>query len=110
MANEVKKEAVQKQIYRKLDGIMLDGIMFTEPLMCVQLGKKFIDKENEKGDYYYNLTFSDGQEILSCTCGAQIGDKLSLMSIYRLGLVYQNPKVKIVDFELMTTSADFKKQ
>lgn len=105
MANEVKKEVAQEQTYRKLE-----GIMFTDPLMCVQLGKKFIDKETEKGDYYYNLTFSDGQEILSCTCGSQVGDKLSLMSIYRLGLVYQNPKVKIVDFELVTAPANSAKQ
>lgn len=100
MANEVKKEAAQEQTYRKLE-----GIMFTEPLMCVQLGKKFLDKESGKGDYYYNVTFSDGQEILSCTCGTQVGDKLSLMSIYRLGLVYQNPKVKIIDFELISSAA-----
>lgn len=105
MANEVKKEVAQEQTCRKLE-----GIMFTDPLMCVQLGKKFIDKESGKGDYYYNLTFSDGQEILSCTCGTQIGDKLSLMSIYRLGLVYQNPKVKIVDFELVTAPANSAKQ
>lgn len=105
MANEVKKEVAQEQTCRKLE-----GIMFTDSLMCVQLGKKFIDKESGKGDYYYNVTFSDGQEILSCTCGTQIGDKLSLMSIYRLGLVYQNPKVKIVDFELVTAPANSAKQ
>ncbi len=103
MANEVKKEAAQEQQFRRLE-----GIMFTEPLMCVQHGKKFLDKESGKGDYYYNLTFSDGQEVLCCTAGAAVGDKLSLMSVYRLGLVYQNPKVKIVDYELISSAGTFK--
>ena len=75
----------------------LKGIMFTNMLMCVQHGKKFLS-EDEKGDYYYNLTFSDGQEIFSCTCGNRVGDDFKLLHNYRLGLIYQDKKLKIVDF------------
>ena len=98
MANEVKEKVAEAKQDVKVDlNRPLEGIMFTNVLICVQHGKKFINKD-ENGDYYYNLTFSDGQEILSCTSGTKVGDELQMLHSYRLGLVYQDKKLRIVDF------------
>ena len=58
----------------------LKGLLKAEGLKCVQRGKRTI---GEAGDYFYNLCFSTGEDIILITAG-KIADKLELEK-YTLG-------------------------
>ena len=75
----------------------LKGLLKAEGLKCVQRGKRTI---GEAGDYFYNLYFSTGEDIILITAG-KIGDKLELDKVYDLGLDFIDKKLKLVDFKLV---------
>lgn len=72
----------------------LKGLLKAESLMCVQIDKRMI---GEAGDYYYNLGFTTGKDIMLLTAG-KIADQLELFKKYDLGLDFIDKKLKIVDF------------
>lgn len=73
----------------------LKGLLKAEGLKCVQRGKRTI---GEAGDYFYNLCFSTGEDIILITAG-KIADKLELDKSYDLGLDFIDKKLKLVDFK-----------
>lgn len=76
---------------------MKDSLLkLAKPVMLVQKAKKFIGKE-EDGNYYYELAFTTGEELISFTGGVALDD-MKLMKWYDLALNYVNGKLKIVDF------------
>lgn len=75
----------------------LKGLLKAEGLMCVQIDKRMI---GEAGDYYYNLGFTTGKDIMLLTAG-KIADQLELFKKYDLGLDFIDKKLKIVDFQLV---------
>lgn len=75
----------------------LKGLLKAEGLKCVQRGKRTI---GEAGDYFYNLCFSTGEDIILITAG-KIADKLALDKVYDLGLDFIDKKLKLVDFKLV---------
>lgn len=75
----------------------LKGLLKAEGLKCVQRGKRTI---GEAGDYFYNLCFSTGEDIILITAG-KIADKLELDKTYDLGLDFIDKKLKLVDFKLV---------
>lgn len=75
----------------------LKGLLKAEGLKCVQRGKRTI---GEAGDYFYNLCFSTGEDIILINAG-KIADKLELDKSYDLGLDFIDKKLKLVDFKLV---------
>ena len=75
----------------------LNGLLKAESLMCVQIDKRMI---GEAGDYYYNIAFTTGKDIMLLTAG-KIADNLELFMKYNLGLEFIDKKLKIVDFQLV---------
>lgn len=75
----------------------LKGLLKAEGLMCVQIDKRMI---GEAGDYYYNLGFTTGKDIILLTAG-KVADNLELFKKYDLGLDFIDKKLKIVDFRLV---------
>ena len=75
----------------------LKGLLKAEGLKCVQRGNRTI---GEAGDYFYNLCFSTGEDIILITAG-KIADKLELDKVYDLGLDFIDKKLKLVDFKLV---------
>lgn len=75
----------------------LKGLLKAEGLMCVQIDKRMI---GDAGDYYYNLGFTTGKDIMLLTAG-KIADQLELFKKYDLGLDFIDKKLKIVDFRLV---------
>ena len=75
----------------------LKGLLKAEGLKCVQRGKRTI---GEAGDYFYNLCFSTGEDIILITAG-KFADKLELDKVYDLGLDFIDKKLKLVDFKLV---------
>ena len=75
----------------------LKGLLKAESLMCVQIDKRMI---NEAGDYYYNIAFTTGKDIMLLTAG-KVADGLELFKKYDLGLEFIDKKLKIVDFRLV---------
>lgn len=75
----------------------LKGLLKAEGLMCVQIDKRMI---GEAGDYYYNLGFTTGKDIMLLTAG-KVADNLELYKKYDLGLDFIDKKLKIVDFRLV---------
>lgn len=75
----------------------LKGLLKAEGLKCVQRGKRTI---GEAGDYFYNLCFSTGEDIILITAG-KIADGLKLDKVYDLGLDFIDKKLKLVDFKLV---------
>ncbi len=72
----------------------LKGLLKAEGLMCVQIDKRMI---GEAGDYFYNIAFTTGKDIMLLTAG-KIADHLELFKKYDLGLDFIDKKLKIVDF------------
>lgn len=75
----------------------LKGLLRADNLMCVQIDKH---KIGEAGDYYYNIAFTTGKDIMLLTAG-KIADELELFKRYDLGLDFIDKKLKIVDFRLV---------
>lgn len=75
----------------------LKGLLKAEGLMCVQIDQRMI---GESGDYYYNIAFTTGKDIMLLTAG-KIADNLELFKKYNLGLEFIDKKLKIVDFQLV---------
>ena len=75
----------------------LKGLLKAECLMCVQIDKRMI---GDAGDYYYNIAFTTGKDIMLLTAG-KIADNLELFKKYDLGLEFIDKKLKIVDFRLV---------
>lgn len=75
----------------------LKGLLKAEGLMCVQIDQRMI---GEAGDYYYNIAFTTGKDIMLLTAG-KIADNLELFKKYNLGLEFIDKKLKIVDFQLV---------
>lgn len=75
----------------------LKGLLKADSLMCVQIDKRMI---GDAGDYYYNIAFTTGKDIMLLTAG-KIADNLELFKKYNLGLEFIDKKLKIVDFQLV---------
>lgn len=75
----------------------LKGLLKAEGLMCVQIDKRMI---GEAGDYFYNVAFTTGKDIMLLTAG-KVADNLELYKKYDLGLDFIDKKLKIVDFRLV---------
>lgn len=75
----------------------LKGLLNAEGLMCVQIDKRMI---GEAGDYFYNIAFTTGKDIMLLTAG-KVADNLELYKKYDLGLDFIDKKLKIVDFMLV---------
>lgn len=75
----------------------LKGLLKADSLMCVQIDKRMI---GEAGDYYYNIAFTTGKDIMLLTAG-KVADSLELFKKYDLGLDFIDKKLKIVDFRLV---------
>ena len=76
-------------------GIKLKGTLKAEGLICCQIDKRQIGEGDE---YYYNVGFTTGKQVLLLTAG-KIADKIELLKPYNLGLEYVDKKLKIVDVE-----------
>lgn len=74
----------------------MDGFLKVERVMCVGVDKKDIDGNS----YYYNLSFGNGKDILSTTCGKK-GDGIEFGKLYNIGLNYINGKLKLADYEVI---------
>lgn len=83
-------------------GRPLEGLFKASCLMLVQKKKEFIGDVKKDGtqDYYYTLSFSDTEELFTCTAG-RLGDDLKIMNFYNLGFNYRDKKLKLVDFILL---------
>lgn len=75
----------------------LKGLLKADGLMCVQIDKRLI---GDAGDYYYNIAFTTGKDIMLLTAG-KVADGLELFKKYNLGLEFIDKKLKIVDFQLV---------
>lgn len=75
----------------------LNGLLKADGLMCVQIDKRMI---GEAGDYFYNIAFTTGKDIMLLTAG-KVADQLELFKRYDLGLDFIDKKLKIVDFRLV---------
>lgn len=75
----------------------LKGLLKADDLMCVQIDKRMI---GEAGDYFYNIAFTTGKDIMLLTAG-KVADGLELFKKYNLGLEFIDKKLKIVDFQLV---------
>lgn len=83
-------------------GIPLKGLFKSSRIMLVQKKKNMIGDVKSDGtqDYYYTLSFSDTENLFTCTSG-KVGDELQVMHIYDLGFDYIDKKLKLVDFSLI---------
>lgn len=75
----------------------LKGLLKADGLMCVQIDKRMI---GEAGDYFYNIAFTTGKDIMLLTAG-KVADQLELFKRYDLGLDFIDKKLRIVDFKLV---------
>lgn len=62
-------------------------------LTLVQKAKK----DMKDGSYWYQLAFTNGVDLMSLTAGTK-ADDMMLGKSYKLGLSFDNGKLKIVDF------------
>ena len=60
----------------------LKGLLKAIGLMCVQIDKRMI---GEAGDYFYNIAFTNGKDIMLLTAG-KVADGLELFKKYNLVL------------------------
>ncbi len=82
-------------------GQPLEGLFKASGLMLVQKKKSYIGSAlSDSQEYYYTLSFSDTENMFTCTSG-KIGDDLQVMHIYDLGFNYIDKKLKLVDFILL---------
>lgn len=83
-------------------GMPLKGLFKSSSIMLVQKKKQLIGETKSDGtqDYYYTLSFSDTENLFTCTSG-KVGDELQVMHIYDLGFDYIDKKLKLVDFILL---------
>lgn len=73
----------------------IKGSMVTNgALTLVQKAKK----DMKDGSYWYQLAFTDGENLMSLTGGTKLDD-MKLGTSYILGLNFENGKLKIVDFK-----------
>lgn len=85
MANTTTTDSTEKKGLLRADGLML-----------VQKRKTAI---GDAGDYYYTLTFTNGIDIMTLTCGKS-ADDMKLLTKYNLGLDFINSKLKLQSFEV----------
>lgn len=71
------------------------GILHSSVLKCVQCKKNDI---GENGDYFYNLGFTNGSDMLLVTAG-KIGDKIVPFKDYTLHFSWIDKKLKLVGFD-----------
>lgn len=78
------------------DTTVKKGLLRADGLILVQKRKTLI---GDAGDYYYTLTFTNGVDIVTLTCGKS-ADTMKLMTKYNLGLDFINSKLKLQSFEV----------
>lgn len=85
------------------NGFQLKGLFRCNRVTLVQKKRTYIGDKKADGtqDYYYNLSFTNGEDLFSCTCG-KFGDELNLNRQYNLGFDYIDKKLKLVSFEQLT--------
>lgn len=83
-------------------GQPLKGLLVSSGIMLVQKKMTYIGDTKADGsrDYYYTLSFSDTENLFTCTSG-KVGDGLEVMHIYNVGFDYIDKKLKLVDFILL---------
>lgn len=73
----------------------MKGILTSNELKLIKKKKNFIDEA--KNEYYYDLGFSNGEDLLLITAG-KAADIMQLDQKYVLGLDYIDKKLKMRDF------------
>lgn len=68
------------------------GMLQASNMMCVQKKQNLI---GENGDYFYNLGFSDGVNLIIVTAG-KLADDIDMFKQYNLGFDYIDKKLKLV--------------
>lgn len=68
------------------------GMLHAYNMMCVQTKKNEI---GDNGDYFYNLGFSDGNNVLLVTAG-KLGDNVVFGKNYNLHFDWIDKKLKLV--------------
>lgn len=68
------------------------GMLQAFNMMCVQKKQNLI---GENGDYFYNLGFSDGVNLIIVTAG-KLADDIDMFKQYNLGFDYIDKKLKLV--------------
>lgn len=74
----------------------MKGLLRASGLTVVQKKKNAI---GENGDYYYNLTLTNGEDILVITAG-KVADELQLMKSYNFGFDFLDKRLKLVSVEV----------
>ena len=67
----------------------LKGLLKAIGLMCVQIDKRMI---GEAGDYFYNIAFTNGKDIMLLTAG-KVAEGVELLKKYNLGLEFIDKKL-----------------
>lgn len=88
-----------KKVTTENNNTKMEGLLFSHGMMLVQKKKTFVGEVKADGtqDYFYNLTVTDGEELLSCTSG-KIADDMQLGRGYILGFNYLDKKLKLLSF------------
>lgn len=73
----------------------MKGMLYTNELKLVKKKKNFIDES--KNEYYYELGFSNNEDLLLLTAG-KAADVLQIDQKYLLGLDFIDKKLKMRDF------------
>lgn len=87
----------------KNEEFQIKGLFVCSGVRLVQKKQTYIGDKKADGtqDYYYNLSFTNGEDLFSCTCG-KFGDTLCLNRQYNLGFDYIDKKLKLVSFQQLT--------
>lgn len=93
---DIKKVVEEKVV---VNDTKLEGVLFSGNMTLVQKKKNFMGGVKADGtqDYYYNLTVTDGNDILSCT-STKVGESMQLGHTYKLGFNYMDKKLKLVSY------------
>lgn len=68
------------------------GLLQAFGMTCIQKKKTLI---GDNGDYFYNLGFSDGTDVLLVT-GGKLCDDVEIFHKYNLGFNFVDKKLKLV--------------
>lgn len=92
---------------RNENGTKMEGLLFSTGMTLVQKKKNLVGEAKADGtqDYYYNLTITDGEELLSCTSG-KVADGMILGQSYILGFNYMDKKLKLVSYRKSVGAVD----
>lgn len=80
----------------------MKGLFYSKELTLVSKKKNLME---EGKSYYFDLGFTDGEDLIKLTAGV-IGDKMEIGHQVQLGVDYLDKKLKIRDFVDLTVQAE----